>query len=278
MKKVVWLAVVFMCLTAGPSVGFGKTPSDTLILAWRFDDIISMDPAELFEISAYEIVGNVYDTLCAVNPANTNEILPRAAKSWSVGEDGKTYTFNLKPGMKFHNGDPVTAGDVAYSFKRLAAMDKGPAFLIQDLGITKDNLDETLKAVDDLTFQMTVDKPYAPSYVLNVICSSNFSIANAKVLKANEKDGDWGNSYLKTHSAGSGPFTLLQWRPDELIVVQANPDYHGGAPILKKVVWRHVSEESSQRLLLESGDVDIARSLSADQLESLRKKGGLHLC
>jgi peptide/nickel transport system substrate-binding protein len=269
--------MVLFFFSAAPPSGVCKIPPDTLIQAWRFDDIISMDPAELFEISAYEIVGNMYDTLYTVNPKKTDEILPRAAEEWSVADDGKTYTFKLKPDMKFHNGDPVTAHDVAYSFRRLAAMDMGPAFLIQDLGITKENMNQNLKAVDDLTFQMIVDENYSPSYVINVICASNFSIINSKTAKAHEKDGDWGNNYLKTNSAGSGPFMLRRWRPDELIIVEANPDYHGGAPALKRLVWRHVAEESSQRLLLESGDVDIARNLSSDQLESLEKKGGYNI-
>ena len=243
------------------------------------DDIITLDPAEMYELSTYEVNGNVYENLVAINPHNTGEILHKAAESWTVSDDGKTYTFKLRPGMKFQSGNPVTAADVVYSYQRLTALNKSPAFLIQDLGITPDNMKDTLQAVDDLTFRMTVDKAYAPSYVINVLCATNFSIVDSKLLKSKEAkqaDGsnDWGNGWLKTNSAGSGPFAIKQWKPNEVVTIEVNPNYYGTKPKLKRVVWRHIAEESSQRLLLESGDVDIARNLSADQLDGLRAKGG----
>jgi peptide/nickel transport system substrate-binding protein len=181
--------------------------------------------------------------------------------------------------MKFQSGNPVTAADVVYSYQRLTALNKPPAFLIQDLGITPDNMKDTLQAVDDLTFRMTVDQPYAPSYVINVLCATNFSIVDSQLLKSKEAkqaDGtnDWGNGWLKTNSAGSGPFFIKQWKPNEIVTIEANPNYYGPKPKLKRVVWRHNAEESSQRLLLESGDIDIARNLEADQLDGLRQKGG----
>jgi len=154
---------------ATPAV-HAATPKDTLIEAWHMDDIISLDPAEMYELSTYEVNGNVYETLVAINPHKTSEILHKAALSWTVSDDGKTYTFKLRPGMKFESGNPVTAADVVYSYQRLTALNKSPAFLIQDLGISTDNMKDTLQAVDDLTFRMTVDKPYAPSYVINGGC------------------------------------------------------------------------------------------------------------
>jgi peptide/nickel transport system substrate-binding protein len=126
---------------------------------------------------------------------------------------------------------------------------------------------------------MTVDQPYAPSYVINVLCATNFSIVDSQLLKSKEAkqaDGtnDWGNGWLKTNSAGSGPFFIKQWKPNEIVTIEVNPNYYGPKPKLKRVVWRHIAEESSQRLLLESGDIDIARNLEADQLDGLRQKGG----
>jgi peptide/nickel transport system substrate-binding protein len=233
----------------------------------------------MYEFSTYEINGNVYDTLVAINPHKTGEILHKGALSWTVSDDGKTYTFKLRPGMKFESGNAVTAADVVYSYQRLTALNKSPAFLIQDLGITPDNMKTTLKAVDDLTFQMSVDKAYGPSYVINVLCATNFAIVDSALLKSKEVKaadgtGDWGNGWLKTNSAGSGPFAIKQWKPNEIAIIEANPSYWGPKPKLKRVVWRNVGEEATQRLLLESGDVDIARNLSADQLDGVRKKGG----
>ncbi len=279
MKKfIAAMALGVGLVLAGPAAHAG-TPKDTLVEAWHMDDIISLDPAEMYELSTYELNGNVYDTLVAINPHNTGEILNKAAVSWSVSDDGKTYTFKLRPGVKFASGNPMTAADVVYSYQRLTALNKAPAFLIQDLGITADNMNTTLKAVDDLTFQMTVDQPYAPSFVINKLCATNFAIVDSVLVKSKEgkqADGtnDWGNGWLKNNSAGTGPFETVEWKPNEILIAQANPNYWGPAPKLKKIVWRHIAEESSQRLLLESGDVDIARNLSADQLDGVKQKGG----
>ncbi|MGH6918028.1 MAG: ABC transporter substrate-binding protein, partial [Geminicoccaceae bacterium] len=85
-----------------------------------------------------------------------------------------------------------------------------------------------------------------------------------------EKDGDMGHEWLRTASAGSGPFKLRSWKPNESLMIEANPDYWGGAPGFERVVTRHIPEPATQALLLQKGDVDIARNLDADQIESLR--------
>jgi peptide/nickel transport system substrate-binding protein len=279
MKKLLAALALGVGCALALTAAHAATPQDTLIEAAHLDDMISLDPAEMYELSTYEVNGNVYEALVAINPHNTGEILHKAAESWTVSDDGKTFTFKLRPNMKFQSGNPVTAADVVYSYQRLTALNKPPAFLIQDLGITPDNMKDTLQAVDDLTFRMTVDQPYAPSYVVNVLCATNFSIVDSQLLKSKEAkqaDGtnDWGNGWLKTNSAGSGPFFIKQWKPNEIVTIEVNANYYGAKPKLKRVVWRHIAEESSQRLLLESGDIDIARNLEADQLDGLRQKGG----
>ncbi len=86
---------------------------------------------------------------------------------------------------------------------------------------------------------------------------------------ANEVDGDMGNAWLNANSAGSGPFELGLYRPAELVRLEANPDYFKGAPKMKSVLLRHVAESATQQLLLQSGDVDMARNLTPDQVEGL---------
>lgn len=275
MKRILTAALVALILPLSPAPIQAATPADTLVVAWVFDDIISLDPQEMFEISTFEVVGNTYDTLVMFDLDDTSQLHGLIAESWEVSEDGLTYTFKIRPEMQFHSGNPVTAHDVVYTFQRLTAMDLGPAFLIQDLGISADNMGTTLSAPDDMTFQMVVDNPYAPSYVLNVLTSANFSIVDSELLKQNEQDGDWGNNFLKTTSAGSGAFILRQWRPDELIMVEANENYWQGAPKLQRIFWRHITEPATQRLQLEAGDVDIARNLSPDQIEGLQGSEGI---
>ena len=92
------------------------------------------------------------------------------------------------------------------------------------------------------------------------------SVVEKKVALANETNGDMGNAWLKSHSAGSGPYNLVSWKADESVTLEANPNYHLGPPHMKRVVVRHIPEPATQRLLLEKGDIDIARDLTPDQL------------
>jgi peptide/nickel transport system substrate-binding protein len=95
------------------------------------------------------------------------------------------------------------------------------------------------------------------------------SAVEKKAAMAHETNGDMGNAWLKTNSAGSGPFRLISWKPNEAVTVEANPNFHLGAPKIKRVVLRHVPEPASQRLLLEKGDADIAINLTVDQIKPL---------
>ena len=116
------------------------TPKDTLVLAMAFDDIISLDPAEAFEISTGELLGNSYDRLLRFDVNNPSKLVPDVAVSWAVSADGKTYTFTLKPGLKFASGNPLTAEDVAWSLQRAVLLDKQPAFILTQFGFNKDNV------------------------------------------------------------------------------------------------------------------------------------------
>jgi peptide/nickel transport system substrate-binding protein len=148
------------------------TPADTLVQAWAIDDTITLDPAESFELSPAEFLGNAYDMLVRLDINDTTKVRPGVAESWTVSDDGLTYTFKLKSGLKFASGNPITAKDVAWSFERVVKLDKSPAFILTQFGLTKDNVTEKAKAADDSTFVFTVDKSYAPSFVLNCLTAT----------------------------------------------------------------------------------------------------------
>ena len=116
------------------------TPKDTLVVASAFDDIISLDPAEAFEISAGELMGNGYDRLLRYDVADPSKLVADLAKGWKVSADGKTYSFELKPGLKFASGNALTAEDVVFSLQRAVLLDKTPAFILTQFGLSKDNV------------------------------------------------------------------------------------------------------------------------------------------
>src|ERR671923_2177159 len=155
---------------------FADTPPDTLVQAWAIDDIISLDPGEAFELSTGEITGNTYDMLVRLDINDTTKVVGDIAESWTVSDDGLTYTFKLKPNLTFASGNPITAEDVAWSFERAVKLKQSPAFILQQFGLTADNVAEKAKAADPSTFVFTVDKAYAPSFVLNCLTATVASV------------------------------------------------------------------------------------------------------
>jgi peptide/nickel transport system substrate-binding protein len=254
------------------STSYAQTPKDTVVMAKQIDDIISLDPAEAFEFSGVEVGANIYDKLIGVDLAKNNALVGELAQSWTVSPDNLIYTFKLRPGVKFHSGNALTAADVVYSMQRAVVLNKSPGFILTQFGFSKDNVLEKIKAVDDATVTITVSKPYAPSFFLNCLTSGVAGIVDSKTVKANEKDGDFGNAWLKANSAGSGAYSLRAYRPNEQYALEANASWYKGAPKNKRVIVRHVAEPASQRLLLEKGDVDYARNLSKDQLAAVKAK------
>lgn len=252
-----------------PGVLRAATPKDTLVIALAFDDIITMDPAEAFEISAGEIMGNCYDRLIRYDVADPSKLLPDAAKAWSVSADGRTYSFELKPGLRFASGNPLTAEDVAWSLQRAVLLDKTPAFILTQFGYTKDNVRDRIKATGPLALTLETDKPYAPTLVYNCLTANVAGIVDRKLVLSKEQNNDLGYAWLKTNHAGSGPMKLREWRANEIITLERNDNYHGAKSKAARAIYRHIKEPATQRLLLEKGDIDIARNLTPQDLDAL---------
>ena len=251
------------------SAAYADTPKDTVVMAKQIDDIISLDPGEAFEFSGGEVNGNVYERLVYYDIKNVSKMFGALAESYSVGPDGKTYTFKIRPGIKFSSGNPVTAEDAVYSIQRSVIMNKTPGFILTQFGFTKDNARDRIKATDAMTVTLETDKKYAPSFFYYCLTAGVASIVDGAVVKQHEQNGDFGNDWLKSHSAGTGPYMLRSWKANESYVLDANPNYHGTAPLTPHVFVRHVKEVATQRLLLEKGDIDYARNLGKDELEAV---------
>jgi peptide/nickel transport system substrate-binding protein len=277
-------ALLSLALLSAPQA-FAATPADTLVEGFAIDDIITLDPGEAFELSAAEVTANTYSKLVMLDPKDTSKVIGELADSWTISDDGLTYTFKMKPGLKFASGNPITAADVAYSFERAVKLDKSPAFLLTQFGLSGDNITDKAKAVDDLTFALTVDKPYAPSFVLNVLTATVASVVDKQFVVSKAKpvtptaeykyDNDFGNEFLKTGYAGSGAYKIMTWRANEAVVLEANPNFFGEKAKIKRVIYRHMKESSGQRLALENGDIDIARNLEPNDLSAISGKKDL---
>ncbi|MCP4720484.1 MAG: ABC transporter substrate-binding protein [Desulfobacteraceae bacterium] len=270
------LSTVIMALLVTANPTYAKTPDNMLVIANRIDDITTLDPAQSFEFAGSDLIRNVYGKLVNFDPVDLSKGYgPDLAESWTVSEDGKTITFKMRSGVKFHSGNPVTAKDAVFSLQRAVKLNKTPAFIFTQFGFSAENVDKTIKLIGDMTFSITTDEKYATSFVMNCLTSTIGGIVDSKTVMSHEKNGDMGNNWLKTHSAGSGAYILVNWKPNESYTLKVNPEFYLGEPALKKVIVRHILESSTQRLMLEKGDIDLARNLNPQDISAIKKKSDL---
>lgn len=259
-----------MIIAASTAAASG-IPGDTVVMAKRIDDIVSLDPAEAYELSDEEVIANLYDHLLDYDPAHPEVIRGALAQAWSVDADGMRYRFTLRSDARFASGRPVTAADAAFSLQRVILLDLTPAFVLRQFGLTKENIAQRVRADDERTLVIETAVKVAPSLLYYCLTSSIASVVDKEEALKHEASGDLGHRWIAFHSAGSGPYRLRTWRPGERYVLDAVPDAWGGAARNRQVIVLNVKEPSAQRLLLEHGDADYARDLDMDQMAALAR-------
>src|SRR5262249_23023700 len=196
----------------------------------------TLDPALIQDVYARSVATQIFDGLVQFD-ALLNPI-PAIAEFWEASRDGRTWTFSLRRGVKFHNGREVTAGDFVYSFTRLLDPKKsGPLtdFLRRIKGAS-DFMQgispsvQGLQAVDRYTLQIALDEPFAP--LLAVLGMSS----TASVVPREEVEGK--EESFGRAPVGTGPFKLVRWEPDKQIVLEANDWYYEGRPFLDTVIFK----------------------------------------
>ena len=265
-------AIAALPFTVAPfaaPMALAETPADTFIQAWTIDDMISLDPAEVFEFSASEVLGNSYEPLLSYDLNDVSKLFGVVADTWTMSADGKTMSFTVKQGKKFASGNDMMADDVVYSIVRAIKLDKSPAFILGQFGLTADNVETMVKQTGDYSFDFTMDQPYAPTFLLYCLTATVAMVVDKDLVAANEVDGDYGYNWLKTNYAGSGPYIIKEWRANEAVVLERNDNYSGDKPVFARAIYRHVPEAATQRLLLEAGDIDVARDLLPEEIAAL---------
>tara|TARA_R110002020_G_scaffold41276_27_gene121745 strand:+ start:5603 stop:7189 length:1587 start_codon:yes stop_codon:yes gene_type:complete len=261
------LLATALALPLSSVAAFAATPADALVVAQNIDDIVALDPAQAYEFTSGEINSNVYDRLVGYEAEDTTVLAPGLATEWVADEAAKTITFTLRDAT-FASGNPVRPEDVLFSFNRVITLNLTPAFILTQLGWTPENMADMVTIADGKVV-VKYEGEFSSAFVLNVLASRPASIVDEVLVMENEVEGDLGNAWLNTHSAGSGPFVMSDYRPAEIVRLTANENYFRGAPAMKSVIIRHVAEAATQQLLLTSGDVDIAKNLTPDQITSL---------
>jgi peptide/nickel transport system substrate-binding protein len=274
-KRTIRATALALCLMGRAAMA--ATPADTLVIARDLSTFLTLDPQEAFEIASGDTLNNLYLRLVQHDPLDFGKIIPGAAERWEAAPDGKQIVFHIRSDLKFQSGNPLTAEDAAFSLQRGILLDKQPAIILKQFGWTKDNVKEKVRAEGNKLI-LSFDKPYATDLVLSALSAAIASVVDKKLVLANERNGDLGNGWLRTHSAGAGAYRLLEWKPKDAVVLEAFTGYKGGkAPQLKRVITRHVPEPATQRLLLEKGEVDVASDLTADQVQAIANKPELKI-
>ena len=208
----------------------------------------------------YEVPFNIFDRLVDVEVGTdgNSKIVPSLAESWDISDDGLEYTFHLRQGVKFHNGNDFTAEDVAYTFHRMLTVEGGvnTEFIDQIKGADELLAGETdtlegVEVVDDYTIKVTLKEPFAG--FLASISSPGVSIYDSE---ATEAAGDqFGMDPAVT--VGTGPFEFSSWSFNNQLVLTRNEDYWKGASGLPGVVIKIIPYTETQSMMFESGELDI---------------------
>ncbi|MDU1653155.1 MAG: ABC transporter substrate-binding protein [Leclercia adecarboxylata] len=261
-----------LSLMMGSGAAYAKTPPDQLIIGMNMNNLLTLDPAAMTGNEVVSIVVNLYDSLVELDPNTLTNVKPALAKSWDISPDGKTLTFHLRDNVTFHSGNPLTAEDVVWSMRRLLHLNLAQASVWKSYGFSKKNIDQQIKALDDYTVQLTLPKANDPQLVIYSLGAlGNLGVLDRKTVLSHEVNSDWGNRWLTTNEAGSGPFMLETWQAKDVLRMQRNPNYWREEPKMNRVVLRHFQESQTLRLMVEKGDLDIASNMAVADINALRK-------
>lgn len=203
------------------------------------DDPDFLDPHLATASISYQMILNMFEGLMA--PQTDGTLEPALAKTFEVSEDGLTYTFTLKEGLTFHNGEPVTVEDVKYTFDRLMGTESG-----EPLSSSFENV-VALETPDDQTFILRLSEPNS-----NFLYSMT-ALHSAIIPKSN--DGQHNENPI-----GTGPFKFESYTPGNVLKLEKNSEYwKEGLPYLEKVDFVFQTDDQSAMLALQSGEVDLTR-------------------
>ncbi|MDI6893846.1 MAG: ABC transporter substrate-binding protein [Bacillota bacterium] len=268
------LLSVALAVTAVGGCAGGQAPEQAkekvVVLAYS-EGGQTLDPSLANDLTSDTMVLACYDQLVTYGKKDlpdgrqagaTDKIQPMLAEKWDVSPDGKTYTFHLRKGVKFHSGNPLDAEAVKFSFERVAKTGAGQ-FLVNTASIDMSQF----KVLDPNTVQITLTRPN-PLF-LQIIAMYVFSIADPKVVQ--EK----GDKWLASNTAGSGPFKLESWNPASEAVLVANKDYWEGRPKVDRIIMKFIAEASNRIMMLKNGDVDLAVEIPPKDAVELRSAQGV---
>ncbi|MFM9276463.1 ABC transporter substrate-binding protein [Paenibacillus jiagnxiensis] len=258
---------------ANPPADQGDGAKNNTLIFGRGGDSVALDPSITTDGESSKVSKQIFDTLLVYEEGSTT-VKPSLAESYEVSADGLVYTFKLKAGVKFHDGTDFNADAVAFNFNRWSDPNspykfEGDSFDYYDsmFGSPDNRVIKEVKAVDDLTVQFTLNAPQAP--FLQNIAMTSFSIGSPKAIEEKKEN-------FKSEPVGTGPFKFVEWKRNDSITLEKNPDYwQEGLPKLDKVIIRSIPDNTARFNALQNGEIDIMEDLNADDLAVLESNPNL---
>jgi peptide/nickel transport system substrate-binding protein len=264
-RAVLAIAAVLTLGLAGPAT------AQTFVFGGEGEPV-QFDPAVITDGISQRVTTQVYDNLVKYKGATT-DVEPALAEKWEVSAEGKVWTLHLRKGVKFHDGEPLDAKAVVWNFERWwkanhpqheNQVKAGQTFEYWE-GQFDDFDDKSIvskvEAVDPLTVRITLKQPQAP-FLANLAIFS-FGIASPKAVEK------WGVDFGK-HPVGTGAFRFVEWKPNQEVVLEANPDYWGAKPKVKRVVVRNIKDNSQRLAALKAGEIHGMIGLNADDIKVVK--------
>jgi len=266
LSRQLWLLGALALVTLMVSIGVSAQDEKVIVIG-HAESTDSLDPAHGYTGTTNMIIRATYDTLVTFPDADASSIEAMLATDWAISDDGLTYTFTLREDGVFSDGTPITAADVVFSIKRLQNIKGNPSFLA-------DNIADVV-ADGDYTVTFTL-KAIRPSF-LSELTNYSFSVTNSKAIIANggtdaadAATTDTAQTFLDGTSAGSGPYVLESWELQVQTVLVKNPNYSGvREAYFDRVIIQNIVESATQKIALESGEIDIALEVTSDQVAEM---------
>jgi peptide/nickel transport system substrate-binding protein len=245
----------------GLSVRESTAQDTTTLVVASGADAVTLDPHVSFDGQSPLLWRAVYERLIEYD-GDTLDLVPHLAESYEVSDDGLTYTFKIRPGITFTDGEPLDAAAAKLSIERQIGVEQGIAWAFAPV--------TSIETPDDMTVVLTLS---APSDIVLSAFAGPYApyIISPKAIRDNEVDGDWAQAWLRDNMVGTGPYVLDSYSQSQQAVFSRNPDYWGGwdGEHFERIVVAYVKEPATERLQLEQGEVDVALFLPDDAVEEM---------
>jgi peptide/nickel transport system substrate-binding protein len=256
----VFAAATLTCATLSAGPATAQTPANVLVVG-QIAEPQSLDPHTVTATNDFRILVNLYDGLVRFKDG-TLEVEPALAESWVISENGKTYRFKLRAGVKFHDGSDFTAEAVKFNFDRMLNKDHpfyntGPFPLSFNFASIA-----SVDVVDAQTVEFKLNEAFAP-FLSNLAYPTGLIVSPAAV----EQHGkDYGRA-----PSGTGPFKFVEWLSNQRVVIDRNPDYWDGAAKLDAVVFRPITDTNTRVAEMMAGGLDVMVEVPPDNLATFKQ-------